>query len=237
MGGKNHQPTKRTSLEITVPMSAALSRMCSHLNLANLAIEECIMTRGLSFGAGRGHLREATTFMRAARDQTGIFTDLGQEMLGVLGVGQYEPFVPSGVIDIDAFLEQLFTAQLVPDSAAARGQATLLRDEGYAAAFRAYLEQAAKVGSQLEILETLTVSMRDGAAGFQGLFWEYVERNRKPWRQAYALTSTALTNLDIAFLTGALVSTETYLVSMGTPGLLTNLDEVTLPAGFAAIKA
>jgi len=227
MGGINHQPSNKISEGYTVPASEALSQIGIYMLTGNVWIERAIMSaREVSYGASRAHLGGSVVSFSAAVTQVDVFSGYIRQILGVLNAGDYEPFVPTSRLDLDVFYAQFVEAGLVPDSAAARSEIEALRAGSYTAAFESYLAQAESLSDSLTVLCDLTITMRDGREGYQGLFWHTVETNTKPWRQAFSLALTGYTNLLAAFQTGALVSTETFLLGTEAPGLLSNLHEV-----------
>jgi hypothetical protein len=229
MGGINHQPTSHVSNALTVPMSEALSQVGIGFLSANVWVEQAIKTeKGMSFGACKAHLGQAVVQLDATLLSLDSFVSYGRQILGVLRVGDYEPFAPATSLDLDSFLAELIDAGLVPDSAVSRQVVQTLADGGYTALFALYQSRAEGLASQIGVLRELTIGARDGEGGYQGLFWDAVESNRSPWRQAYALALTQFNELLVSFQTGALVSTETFLQGTKAPGLLTNVGEVTL---------
>ncbi len=98
-----------------------------------------------------------------------------------------------------------------------------MQSGSYVPVFNGYIEVAQIFDGQFEQLKLLTVDMRDHE-GFQGLFWHSVEANSRPWRQAYALAQVTMISLQTAFLTGALLSTETFLRGTKVKGLLENMS-------------
>lgn len=238
MGGVDHQPTTHASKQLTVPMERAVSQAGVHLFAANARIEDVVLSeQTLSYGAGRGLLEAAIAELNGMSAQMGIAQGYARQMLGVLGVGDYEPFHPATSLDLDAFLLELMAAGLVPDTAAAREAVETLRGGSYVGAFESYVVLSERLIDQIAILHDLTVAMRDGQAGLQGLFWHTVEANRQPWRQAFALVLTQYTTFVTRLQTVALVSTETFLLGTGAPGLLTNVREVTLASPTKAVQA
>lgn len=239
MGGMNHQPTSKASAALTVPASEALSEIGKCIFGANIHIERAIGAEsvGLSYGAARAQLGLSVVQFDSALMQIDVFDGYVGQILAVLGTGQYEPFEPAASLDLDSFYYQLVDAGLVPDSAAARGAIETMRNGSYTGMFEAYVASAGQLADQITILRDLTADMRDGQAGLQGLFWHTVETNRQPWRQAFALVLTQFTTLLIAFQTGALISTETFLRGTEAPGLLTNVAAVTSAPQHAAITA
>lgn len=230
MGGINHQPTSQASHKYTVPASKALSCAFSAFWLGNAAIEDAITAEPeCLYAEARQHIQGAVLAFQQAQSQLMIFTSHSAEILHLLKRGDYEPFRATSLLDDPAaFIETLTDAGLLPRSESTDRSASLLIEDGYEKLFESYLADAELLGNQLDVLIGSTTALRDGAAGHQGLFWQTVETNSQPWRQAFALVLSQFTNLVTSFQTGALISTETYLCGMGQPGLLTNVNEVTL---------
>ncbi len=230
MGGINHQPTSNASHKFTVPASEALSNAFAHFMLGNAAIEKAITAEpGCDYAVARQHQDGAVLAFKQAQPQLVIFTHFVAEILHLLQRGDYEPFRAANTLsDPNGFVVALQEVGLLPRSESTDRTAKLLIEGGYVALFQSYLADAEMLGNQLEVLIGNTIATRDGVAGHQGLFWQTVESNSQPWRQAFALVLSRFTSLVTSFQTGALISTETYLRGMGQPGLLTNIDEVTL---------
>ncbi|GEM_PF-2958788 len=228
MGGIDHNPTSNASKKFTVPAERALSQALASFFAGNAVVEDAIMTdEALSYGAGRGHLGLAVTNFEAASGQLGVCSSYVKQLIGVMSVGDYEPFEPTTSLDLDAFYAELVAAGLVPDAKAARDIIEVLREGSYTAVFRRYLEMIESLQDSLEVLSGLTAEMRDHE-GLQGLFWASVEANRRPFRQAFAFALTKFNEVLTAWHVTALISTETYLKGTKAPGLMSNAGEVAI---------
>ncbi|NGY65332.1 hypothetical protein G7043_41205 [Lentzea sp. NEAU-D13] len=224
MGGQNHAPSNRASQRVTVHTSRALSMAISELMLGNVSIEDAIVAEPeCRYGVSRSHLTMAVGHFLQSRLQLEVFISLCRETLSILDRDDYEPFLPTSFIgDVRMFVSNMVAAGLLPDTNATMHAAETLTNDGYSRLFCYYTEQANEVSTYLEQLERLTRSLSD-REGFQGLFWHSAESNSQPWRQAFTLAFSAMTVLQTAFQTGAMISTETFLRGTGAPGLFSNL--------------